>query len=81
MSPFLMAMVIKTEPSQVLWLTPVIPATQDAEIRKISVQGQPRQKARPYLKNTQHKKGLAQVLEHLPNKCEALSSNSSTTNL
>jgi hypothetical protein len=30
------------------------------EIGKIMVQGHPRQKARPYLKNTQHKKGLAE---------------------
>jgi hypothetical protein len=39
---------------------------------------------RPYLKNTQHKKGLggvAQVVEHLPSKHEALSSNSSTAPL
>jgi hypothetical protein len=35
---------------------------------------QGKQFARPYLKNTQYKKG-----EHLPWKCEALSSNPSTT--
>jgi hypothetical protein len=29
--------------SQVPWLTPVIPATQEAEIRRIEVQSQPRQ--------------------------------------
>jgi hypothetical protein len=35
---------------------------------------------RPYLENTQYKKraGVAQVLEHLPTKCEALTSNPST---
>jgi hypothetical protein len=34
--------------------------------------------SRPYLKNTQHKKGrMAQVIEHLPSKCEALNSNPS----
>jgi hypothetical protein len=39
---------------------PVILATQKAEIRKITIQGQPRQKVRTYLKNTPHtKKGLA----------------------
>jgi hypothetical protein len=34
-----------------------------------------------YLENTQHKKGLGgldQVVDHMPIKCEALSSNSST---
>jgi hypothetical protein len=41
-----------------LWFTPVIPATQKAEIRRTTVGGQPGQKTRPYLKNTQHKKGL-----------------------
>jgi hypothetical protein len=29
------------------WLMPVIPETQEEEIRRIGVQGQPRQKARP----------------------------------
>jgi hypothetical protein len=33
------------------WLTSVILV---ADIKKIMVQGQPRQKSRPYLKNTQH---------------------------
>jgi hypothetical protein len=43
---------------------------------------QPRQKARPYLKNNQSKKragSMAQTVECLPSKHEALSSNSSTT--
>jgi hypothetical protein len=41
------------------WLTPVILATQKAEIRRIMVQSQPpgKQLARPYLKNTHHNKG------------------------
>jgi hypothetical protein len=39
-------------------LTPVIPATQEAETRKIAIQSQPRQIVkRPYLKNTHHKNG------------------------
>jgi hypothetical protein len=36
---------------------PVILATQETEIRKISVQDQPRQKQDPILKNTQNKLG------------------------
>jgi hypothetical protein len=51
--------------------------------RRISVQGQPREIVQEtYLENTQHKKGaggVAQVVEHLPCKCEALSLNCSTT--
>jgi hypothetical protein len=43
------------------WLTPVILAIQEAEIRRIMVQSQ--QFARPYLKNTQHKKALAEWLK------------------
>jgi hypothetical protein len=46
------------------WLTPVTLATQEAEIRRITVQIQPRQiVCRPYLKNTQHKTGLAEWLK------------------
>jgi hypothetical protein len=38
------------------WLTPIILATQEAEIRRITVLSQPRQTVlkTPYLKNTQH---------------------------
>jgi hypothetical protein len=39
---------------------PVILAAQEAEIRKIKVQDQPRKIERPCLKNSQHKKGLAE---------------------
>jgi hypothetical protein len=37
---------------------PDILATQEAEVRRIAVQGQPGQKAKPYIKNIQYKKGL-----------------------
>jgi hypothetical protein len=47
------------------WLTPVILVTQEAEIRRITVQSQPgKQFVRLYLENTQYKKrvdGVAQV--------------------
>jgi hypothetical protein len=63
---------------------PVILATWEAEIR-IVVQSQPgraKQFAKPYLRNTQHTKkslvGVAQVVDHLSRKHEALSSTSST---
>jgi hypothetical protein len=40
---------------------PVIPATQEAEIRRVTIQSQPRQiVARPYLKKTCHKKGMVE---------------------
>jgi hypothetical protein len=51
------------------WLLPIILATQEAEIRRI---------VRPYLeKNLSQKRacGVAQVVEHLPSKNEALSLN------
>jgi hypothetical protein len=50
------------------WLSHVILATQEAEI------GGSWFKARPYLKNTQHKKRVSrvvQVVECLPNKGES----------
>jgi hypothetical protein len=61
---------------------PVILATQEAEIMRILVQSWlVFLKARPYLKNTQytHKRsgGVAQVVEHLPKRSEALSSSPS----
>jgi hypothetical protein len=40
------------------WLTPLILATWEAEIRRIEARGQHGQKARPYLKYTQNRKGL-----------------------
>jgi hypothetical protein len=54
---------------------PIISATQEAEIRRIKVQSQPRQivHARLYLEKTHHKKGLVEWL-----KGWALSSSPST---
>jgi hypothetical protein len=44
--------------------TPVTPATQEAEVRRIEVRGQPRKIVqRPYLENTHHKKGLVERLK------------------
>jgi hypothetical protein len=40
---------------------PVIPATQEAEIRRIMIQSQPRQiVVRPYLEKAHHKKELVE---------------------
>jgi hypothetical protein len=39
---------------------PVILATQEAEIKRIVIWGQPGQKVGPYLKSTQHRKGQAE---------------------
>jgi hypothetical protein len=58
---------------------PVIPATQEAEIRRIEVRNQSWQIVKETLsqKYTTDKRtgGGAQVVGHLPSKCEALSSN------
>jgi hypothetical protein len=41
------------------WLTPVILATQEAEIRRITLEATPgKEFTRPYLKKILHKKGL-----------------------
>jgi hypothetical protein len=61
---------------------PVILATQEAEIRKTAVQGQPRQIVRETLSQklkTQKRTGVAQMVVHLSSKCEALSLNPNTT--
>jgi hypothetical protein len=69
---------------QCWWLTSVILATWEAEIKSIWVQSQSGQiQHKIYLKKTQHKKGcwdcaVTQVVEWLASKCEALSSNPST---
>jgi hypothetical protein len=63
------------------WLTPVIlRTTQEAEIRRITVQSQPGQRVCEILswKKTYHRAvGVAHVVECLPSKCKSLSSNSS----
>jgi hypothetical protein len=63
-------------------LTPVILATQEAEVRKIEFQNQPRQTVLKTLSQKKKKKnstnranGVTQVVEHPPSKCEVLSSN------
>jgi hypothetical protein len=58
-------------------------ATQEAETRWIMVRSQPRQTVRPYLRKKKKKKkacGVMQVVEHLPSKLEALSSNPNAAN-
>jgi hypothetical protein len=64
------------------WLTPVIVATQEAEIRRIMVWSQPGQIVPKTLSRIYSiQKGssqVAQMVEFLPNKCEALSSNHSS---
>jgi hypothetical protein len=61
-----------------LWLTPVIPATQEAQIRRTEVRSQPRQTVYKTLLRkypTEKRAGrVAQVVEPLPNKHEALNS-------
>jgi hypothetical protein len=66
----------------VWWLTPVIPATWEAEIRRIVGPGQPGQKARSLISKVTRAKragGGAQVVERLPHKHKVLSSNPGTT--
>jgi hypothetical protein len=68
---------------QCQWLTLVILATQETKIRRITVQSQLREiicetPSQKY--PTQKRAGkVAQVVEHLPSKCEALSSDPSST--
>jgi hypothetical protein len=45
------------------WLKPVILATQEGKIRRITVQSQLVQFVRPYLKITLHQKGLVEWLK------------------
>jgi hypothetical protein len=61
------------------WLMPIILATQEAEIRSIMFKATRAKIKTLSQKHPAHsKKGdgqVAQVVEHLPSKCEALSSN------
>jgi hypothetical protein len=65
------------------WLTPVILTTGEAEFTRIEIPGQSRKIVLKTLSSkypTQKRAGrVAQVVEHLLSKCEALSSNSTTT--
>jgi hypothetical protein len=48
------------------WLTPVIPTTQEAEIRRIEFRSQNLSQdkfLRSYLKKTHHKRGLVELLK------------------
>jgi hypothetical protein len=73
---------IRTQDAGHHWLTPVILATQEAEIRRIKIWSQPGQTVHETLPQkypTQNRAGRgAQVVECLPSKCEALGSNLST---
>jgi hypothetical protein len=65
------------------WLIPVSLATQEAVIRRIPVQSQPQannsQDPITKISNTKRTGRVAQVIQHLPSKREALISNTSTT--
>jgi hypothetical protein len=56
------------------WLTPVIVATWEAEIRRITVRGQPGHIV-PKTPSPKWIGGVTQVVKHLLCKCKALSSN------
>jgi hypothetical protein len=64
------------------WLTPVIPATQEVEVRRIAVRNQLGKIVHETLSwkySTSNRAGrVAQVVEHMPSKSKALSSNPNT---
>jgi hypothetical protein len=65
-SVILNAMIVSKPSTQARhqWLLPVILAIQEAEIRRIEVQSQPRKIVwETYLENTHHKKGLVEWLK------------------
>jgi hypothetical protein len=59
------------------WRMPVIPATQEAERGGSRSKAYLGKSSRPYLKKVKVKNTgiVAQLVEHLPSKCKALSSN------
>jgi hypothetical protein len=67
------------EPVTYGWLPSIITGTWEAEIRRITIQNEPRQIVHetPISKITREKwtGGMVQVVEHLLCKCKALSSN------
>jgi hypothetical protein len=69
----------RLEGSQTRQLRPVILAIWEAEIGRVKVPGQPRQIVHRDAISKITTGRVVQVPEHLSSKCEALSSNSSTT--
>jgi hypothetical protein len=71
---------ISTEKNRVQWYVPVIPAMAENLKQEDHGPGQPGQKARTYYQNYQAKRAgdVAQVVECIPHKYEALSSNCKT---
>jgi hypothetical protein len=67
---------MKTYMARHQWLMPIVLATQEAKIRRIMIQSHPWQ--RDPISNIKRAGGVARVIELLPSKCEALSSNHST---
>jgi hypothetical protein len=65
--------------AQSQWLTSIIQAIQKAEIRRITVQDQPRKIVRDTLSQKYPIQKRSQVEECQPSKLEALNLNSSTT--
>jgi hypothetical protein len=61
---------------------PVIPAIWEVEVGGSWLMASPGKRRRPYMKNKPKAKragDVFQVIEHIPIKCKALSSNPSTT--
>jgi hypothetical protein len=75
------SLIIKRQNGSVLWPTPVIPATWEADVGRIVVQGQPREIVLETSSPKEPEQNVleghcgAQVIECLLCKCKALSSN------